>query len=86
MSESIDPGVNDALPTLLRDDDALLYTEAGTVAHLVRTRVLGKEAFCGLVVLDWWGTGSQSEYDKARALPLCRRCAGQITPYRLNRS
>ena len=22
----------------------------------------------------WWGTGSQQEYDAAKALPLCKRC------------
>lgn len=64
---------------LLRDDDDLLYAEGGTVAHLVRAAVLGvREALCGFVAAEWFGTGSQAEYDRARALRLCRACAARL--------
>lgn len=59
------------------------YTPGGTVAHLVDDadwdRVPGGvvTALCG-----WWGqqtywrgSGSQAEYDRAAALPTCRKCA-----------
>lgn len=69
------------------------YTPGGTVAHLIEDRqwddggsLYGSEhypqAACG-----WWGqhsywrgTGSQTEYDRAEALPTCRKCVMAVGP------
>jgi hypothetical protein len=69
------------------------YTPGGTVAHLIEDRqwddggsLYATESYpraaCG-----WWGqhsywrgTGSQTEYDKAAALPTCRKCVMATTP------
>lgn len=53
------------------------YARHGTMAHLLEP---GDQASAGSVALcgshaPWLGTGSQDEYEKAAALPLCGRCA-----------
>lgn len=57
----------------------LRYTPTGTVAHIVKPNLFDHDilvAPCGLAAHSaWWrGTGSQTEYDKAKALPLCKTC------------
>jgi hypothetical protein len=63
---------------------ALVYYRRGQVAHLMRqadvnTR-LGRGPLCNRV--PWWkeplGTGTQDEWEKARALPLCVVCGGYV--------
>lgn len=52
------------------------YTYHGAVAHLLphgrRTALCGRSPVWHS---DWYGTGSQAEYEKAAALPLCAYCA-----------
>jgi hypothetical protein len=58
-----------------------VYTPYGKMAHLLP---LGDRATAGYPVAlcrrspalfdSWLGTGSQGEYEKAAALPLCKRC------------
>lgn len=54
------------------------YLPNGKVAHLVLAglSVCGRDGVWGV----WYGTGTQDEYDKAAALPHCKRCEKQVTP------
>jgi hypothetical protein len=61
------------------------YTgKQGKVAHLVDesylTRIMDGwlVVLCGLGGDMWKGTGSQDEYERAEALPLCRNCLSHI--------
>jgi hypothetical protein len=56
------------------DDCTRLYLHASAVAHLGYSP---RGVFCDVMPQlgeDWYGTGSQDEYDKAARMPLCRRC------------
>lgn len=56
------------------------------VAHLLSPFELSKDdntptALCGRwqwTASDWFGSGSQAEYERAAELPLCKSCARQI--------
>lgn len=57
------------------------YLPRGTVTHAFQRAPVGyASALCGVAPLwyeprsDWYGTGSQVEYERAAALPKCRRC------------
>lgn len=55
------------------------YTPNGKVAHLISEANWGypyPRAACGWdgQATYWRGSGSQDEYDRAQALPLCKRC------------
>lgn len=57
----------------------------GKVAHLIPGSSPGyvSRALCGLWAWarsDWKGTGNQTEYDHAAALPLCQTCERKATP------
>lgn len=52
-----------------------LYLPKGGPVHQVEDRAA--RALCGVEVWrseDWYGTGSQAEYESAAARPKCRRC------------
>lgn len=59
---------------------AIVYYPKGRFAHLMPMRAvntrLGEGPICDRVA--WWheplGTGSQDEWERARALPLCTKC------------
>lgn len=55
------------------DIETKVYSYGGRVAHI---RVNEEEAICGhkVTIGNWFGTGSQKEYDKAAGLPLCKDC------------
>jgi len=56
------------------------YAPTGKVAHLLRPHYYGDHVstvLCGLWAwhASWWrGTGSQDEYERAAALPVCKNC------------
>lgn len=56
------------------------YTPGGQVAHLIWGPDWSNHdvphAACGWSgwAMYWRGSGSQREYDKAAALPICRKC------------
>lgn len=57
------------------------YLLTGTRTHARYRRSTGAgldyEARCGAApqyFSDWYGTGSQAEYERAEALPRCARC------------
>lgn len=57
------------------------YVPRGKVTHARKRRSGGLDgtARCGTAPawyepIDWHGTGSQAEYERAAALPKCRRC------------
>lgn len=56
-----------------------LYTPSGRVAHLKPEWRAVPEVLCGLDRYTWcdsWrGTGTQTEYETAARLPLCKLCA-----------
>lgn len=57
-----------------------LYLKNGTVAHahstFTGTRFVAE---CGAGAWAfWYGTGSQDEYEKAAALPKCKRCLPKV--------
>lgn len=55
---------------------AYRYMAGGSVAHALG-RASDAAAVCGMgpwLSRHWRGTGSQEEYERAAALPLCRRC------------
>lgn len=57
------------------------YTRGGRVAHLVRVEAAQGRALCRRQpdgFEDWRGTGDQVEYERAAALPLCRRCDASV--------
>lgn len=53
------------------------YIEFGHVKHALR-RSSDRAALCGTgphwCAPDWYGTGSQAEYERVAELPECRRC------------
>ena len=55
------------------------YLPRGRVQHaLVDDDANATQARCGIEVFylsQWYGTGSQDEYDHAATLPKCQRCA-----------
>lgn len=61
-------------------DQTRVYTEGGTVAHLLSWNASpndpGAEALCGRSVWPgyWWGTGSQEEHERALDMRLCAKC------------
>jgi len=65
----------------MSDERTRVYTPYGRMAHLLPLGALvsfgSPVALCrrSPALFDSWrGTGSQAEYDKAAALPLCQRC------------
>lgn len=59
----------------------LRYVVSGTVSHYVNTAERHLAAVCGVSVStwdEWWGSGSQQEYDYVAALIVCRRCHRRI--------
>lgn len=55
-----------------------LPIETGITGHAAR-------ALCGLEAFrpqDWYGTGSQVEYETLEGLRECRRCAARLGPVR----
>jgi len=62
------------MPYELKDDQTFVYAPTGHVAHVMN---FGQWTNCGFTPMwpqQWRGTGSQAEYDKAKLLPLCRKC------------
>lgn len=63
------------------DDYARVYLHSGRVTHLLSIMYSpsgGQSAACGVSpewMFSWYGTGSQTEREKATVLPLCKRCA-----------
>ncbi len=63
-----------------------VYLPRGTVTHLVEglsslNDFPYTEAACGVSPMwpaPWLGEGSQSEYDQAADLPMCRRCSAKV--------
>lgn len=62
------------------------YTPSGNVAHLVHETEWSSfggitHSACGWSgVQEYWrGTGSQEEYEKADALPICQKCLERVT-------
>ncbi len=53
------------------------YLEHGDVLHALNS-ASGRVALCGRMPTwfrgDWYGTGSQREYERAASLPYCRQC------------
>ena len=81
MSEALTSAVK--LIPGMRDDPERRYTSGGHVAHLI---AYGHDyqaqpyvnAYCGHRPQwgdAWRGSGSQSEQEKAAAMPICRKCA-----------
>lgn len=67
------------------------YLPRRTVKHalLVDSGISGHRstALCGISpswfapdTEQWWGTGTQDEYEQAERLPECRRCARLLAP------
>ena len=50
-----------------------VYLPGRKVAHLVDSWPVNAVSLCR-VWAEFWGTGSQEEYEKAASLPLCKRC------------
>jgi hypothetical protein len=65
-------------------DCDLVYTWTGKRAHVLRFGTGpsdGRAAECSLFPMwgtYWYGTGTQAEWERARALPLCKRCAEHV--------
>jgi hypothetical protein len=60
---------------------AWLYLANGKVAHALAIDGPRIVAECGVSTYTWWyGTGRQSEYDKAAELPQCLNCVKVIGP------
>lgn len=56
------------------------YLPKGQVKHALST-VLSDTitAECGVYTFGWWyGTGSQTEYERVAALPPCQRCVAKV--------
>lgn len=53
------------------------YLPGGNVTHAL-TYAAARVAVCGTGPVwhapDWYGTGSQTEYERAAGLPRCKRC------------
>lgn len=65
-----------AEPRLKLADYRRVYLPSGRRAHL-SPPFSARSGLCAIAPewpADWLGTGSQDEYDRAAALPLCRRC------------
>jgi hypothetical protein len=68
-----------------REEYPAVFLPYGNVTHLL-TRdqspnddlpaLCGRESMSGF----WWGTGTEREYDQARAMPLCLCCAVRTKP------
>lgn len=61
-------------------DDTRVYTDGGTVVHLLDGLLSPNEnnsALCGRMPWPglWLGTGSQEEHERALDLQLCSQCA-----------
>lgn len=55
----------------------VLYTKYGTVAHLWNDGSAG--VMCGTDTwVEWLGTGSLQEREKAHRLPVCKRCMSAL--------
>ena len=70
-----------------REEYPAVFLPYGGVTHLLdrdqspnddRPALCGMECRSGL----WWGTGTEAEYDQARAMPLCLRCMVASYPRR----
>ena len=64
-----------------RDAVAWVYLPNGRVRHALHHHSVA--ALCGLLPPldgDWWGTGSQEEYERVAKLSECRRCAARVKP------
>jgi hypothetical protein len=68
-----------------REEYPAVFLPYGGVAHLLDRNqspnddlpaLCGRESRSGL----WWGTGTEDEYDQARAMPLCLRCMAETKP------
>lgn len=65
---------------LLKYEMALVYYAKGRMAHLMTMGEVNSQLGLGPVCkrVPWWhvplGTGTQDEYERARALPLCPAC------------
>jgi hypothetical protein len=54
------------------------YLPNGRMTHVVETPNADVAALCGrraALPENWFGTGSQDEYEQAESLPKCRLCA-----------
>jgi hypothetical protein len=57
-------------------DEIWRYTYMGERTHFL-VASYDRVARCGVSVInssEWFGTGSQEEYDKAASLPKCKKC------------
>lgn len=57
------------------------YTRWGCVKHLVHVEGRHTMAVCGVAVdsfADWFGTGTQDEYDTVERFEECRTCHNRI--------
>jgi hypothetical protein len=68
------------------------YLRCGSVVHalslLTTTNNLAHVALCGVAPTwldDWYGTGSQAEYERAATLRRCKRCLTAMGPVRAAR-
>jgi hypothetical protein len=73
---------------LLTDEDTVVFTEGGTVAHVLpwnKSPNSEAEALCGRTPWPrlWHGTGNQEEWERARELTLCVRCEAILKHQRL---
>lgn len=61
------------------------YLRSGKVRHNVYPGPIENQAGIGvsacraheLPIEEWYGTGSQTEYERAATMPTCKRCADQ---------
>jgi hypothetical protein len=58
------------------------YNPKGKVTHIVYGFGV---SYCGRDEGEWWGRGSQEEYEVAHTLPLCKACANKTRPAMLRR-
>lgn len=82
----------------MSDGTVWLYIRDGHVVHALTTGMLGRAnvSVCGvtphywargvLYYRSWLGTGEQREYERAAALPRCKRCVKLLTPTSRGRS
>lgn len=74
---------------LITEDDVLVFTEGGTVAHVLpwngSPNEAASHALCGRSgwPVGWYGTGTQDEYERARSLRLCVRCHAVLRHQRM---
>lgn len=71
-------------PKVPREHVEWRYLRGGLVRHALSAPVGGRdEAVCGTHLWpgdDWYGTGTQDEYERVAALPECQRCTRRLTP------